>query len=783
MMFPIRFRRNSWLTIALLLLAACHSAAPRAQPGTVAAQPSPQASIPLLPLPASMQRQHGHFDMDANAKLVAEGEEAQTVARHFSGLAAETYGIALNPATDVAAETPAIEFAIDSSSAKSPEAYTLEVSPRRIRITAGEARGLFYGAVTLWQLMARDDDGRIRIPAVRIDDTPRLPWRGLMLDSARHFQSVDEIKRLLDAMALHKLNTFHWHLTDDQGWRIEIRRYPKLTSVGSCRIPAGDGGVDPRSGKPRPYCGYYTQKQIRDIVRYAAKRHITVVPEIDVPGHATAAVAAYPQLGVRPGERLAVSNEWGVNTNLFNVEEDTFTFLENVLAEVVELFPSQYVHVGGDEAVKDQWQASKRVQARMRALGLKDEAALQSYFIKRMETFLSRHDRRLIGWDEILEGGLPPQATVMSWRGIEGGLAAASQGHDVVMSPSSDLYFDYLQTDSPNEPPGRPAVIDLRKVYAFEPVPQALDAGKQHHIIGMQANVWTEHMRSFARVQHAIFPRIAAVAETAWSPRARKDYDGFLARLPAQLRRYDTLGIGYARTSFEVRMDGARQKAGVASITLSNALGYNDIRYTIDGSAPSAASPRYRAPFDLRLPAEVNAAVFIDDQPLVGAHAQHFSAESLLTRSDEALAMCSNSLLLRLEDDGPADGERAIFNVDIFDPCWLWKQADLDGIAAIEVRAGRIPYFFQLAHDEDHRKFRPAQRAHGELEVRAGCDGAVLATASLPAAPDEDGFVTLRALLSPQAATQDLCLYFTGDTRPAMWTLDHVRLIPRQESR
>jgi hexosaminidase len=742
-------------------------------------QPHAASAAPaLVPLPAHLQQRPGSFELHADTPVVADGDAARNAAHHFISLAERTHGVALASMSQAVGGMPAIRFAIDPTWPGGAEAYRMEISRERVSVTAGDASGLFYGAITLWQAITPVEGAPLRIHAMQIDDSPRFAWRGLMLDSARHFQSVDEIKGLLDAMALHKLNTFHWHLTDDQGWRIEIRRYPKLTSIGGCRVPAGDGGVDPVTGKPRPYCGYYTQEQIRDIVRHAAERHITVVPEIDVPGHATAAVAAYPQLGVQPGERLAVSNEWGVNTNLFNVEEDTFTFLENVLAEVVELFPGQYVHVGGDEAVKDQWQTSKRVQARMRALGLKDEAALQSYFIKRMETFLSRHDRRLIGWDEILEGGLPPQATVMSWRGIDGGLAAASQGHDVVMSPSSDLYFDYLQTDSPNEPPGRPAVIDLRKVYAFEPVPQALDSGKHHHIIGMQANVWTEHMRSFARVQHAIFPRIAAVAETAWSPRARKDYDGFLARLPAQLRRYDALGIGYARTPFEVRIDVAQQNAGVASIELSNALGYDDIRYTIDGSAPSAASQRYRGPFELPLPAEVSAAVFIDNRPMIGANAQRFSAGSLLTRSDEDLATCSNSLLLRLEDDGPVDGERAIFNVDIFDPCWLWRQADLDGIAAIEVRAGRIPYFFQLAHDEDHRKFRPAQRAHGELEVRAGCDGAVLATVPLPAGPDKDGFVTLRASLQKQSATQDLCIYFTGDTRPAMWTLDRVRLLP-----
>lgn len=785
MNFPPCFRSNAWIAIALLsVLTACHSATPRAQSDMAAAPSRSSSFFPLIPLPASIQWQQGHFDPDADTPLIADGEAAQAVARYFAGLSTETHGIALNSATNAAAGVPAIEFAIDVTFGDSPEAYALEVTPRRIRVVAGEARGLFYGAVTLWQLMSRDAEGRIRMPAVRIDDTPRFAWRGLMLDSARHFQSVDEIKRLLDAMALHKLNTFHWHLTDDQGWRIEIRRYPKLTTIGGCRIPAGDGGIDPRTGKPRPYCGYYSQDQIRDIVRYAAERHITVVPEIDMPGHATAAVTAYPQLGVRPGERLAVSNEWGVNTNLFNVEEDTFTFLENVLAEVVELFPGQYVHVGGDEAVKDQWQASKRVQARMRALGLKDEAALQSYFIKRMEAFLSRHDRHLIGWDEILEGGLPPQATVMSWRGIDGGLAAASQGHDVVMSPSSDLYFDYLQTDSPNEPPGRPAVIDLRKVYAFEPVPQALAAGRQHHILGVQANVWTEHMRSFARVEHAVFPRLAAVAETAWSPRARKDYDGFLARLPAQLDRYRALGIAYAPTPFEVRVTAeADREAGTATVTLANALGYGDIRYTTDGSMPTVSSARYDAPLSLRLPVEVAAAAFVGGRALAAPDVRRFSAESVLVRSDEELAMCTGALMLRLEDDGPADGARAIFNVDIFNPCWQWQRADLAGIAAIEVRAGRLPYFFQLAHDEPHRKFRPARHAHGELEVRAGCNGEVLASVPLPAEPDTDGLITLHAPLAPQSSARDLCLYFTGDTRPAMWTLDRVRLLPRQESR
>jgi hexosaminidase len=765
------------LCLAFSSLVACRTATPTPPDADGNASRGP---LSLIPQPASVVAREGESRIDADTTIAAQGD-ALTAARTFADLALKTHGVALRVVEGEPASGD-IAFVLDQRvKPDAPEGYRLDVARSGIRVTASNPRGLHYGAVTLWQAIARRDDGSLRVPAMRIDDAPRFAWRGLMLDSARHFQGVDEIKRLLDAMALHKLNTFHWHLTDDQGWRIEIRRYPKLTEVGGCRVPAGDGGRDPRTGKPHRYCGYYTQQQIRDVVAYAAQRHITVVPEIDMPGHATAAIAAYPELGVT-GKTLAVSNEWGVNTNLFNVEEPTLAFLENVLAEVVELFPGPYVHVGGDEAVKDQWEASPRVQARMRELGAKDEMAMQGHVIRRMERFLAARGKRLIGWDEILEGGLPPQATVMSWRGTEGGLAAATQGHDVVMSPVSHLYLDYLQTSSPNEPPGRPATIELLKVYEFDPVPEALAADKRHHILGVQANTWTEHMRTFARVQHAIFPRIAALAEVAWSPRETRDYDGFLRRLPAQLRRYDALDIAYARTPFEVRAEAQASASapGRATVSLSNALGYEDIRYTIDGSAPQANSLRYEQPFDIALPAQVEAAAFFDGQPLLPAADTHrFSADALRERTDESLAMCTGALMLRLEDDGPLEGERAIFNADIFSPCWEWKQADLAGIAAIEVRAGRIPYYFQLAHDEKNRRFRPAKGRHGELEVRAGCEGETLASVPLPRDPGADGFATLRAPLPARDAPEDLCLYFTGDTRPTMWTLDRVRLVPR----
>lgn len=742
-----------------------------ASPLSQAAQTEPA----LIPLPAQMQREQGRFVVTNATPVVADGEAARQAAQFFADHAKKTQGLTLRIATGSADK--AIVFAIDPKvSAANPEGYALRVRPDGATVEAADARGLFYGAVTLWQLL-ENDGGVVQAPAISIDDAPRFAWRGLMLDTARHFRSVEEVKQLIDALALHKLNTFHWHLTDDQGWRIEIKKYPKLTEIGGCRTPAGDGGIEPATRHPLLYCGFYTQDQIRDVVRYAAARHITIVPEIDVPGHAQAAIAAYPELGVL-GTRPPVSNEWGVNTYLFNVEESTFRFLEDVLDEFATLFPGPYIHVGGDEAVKDQWKASARVQERMRELGVKDEAQMQSYMLKRLEKHLEAKHKRLIGWDEILEGGLPPQATVMSWRGTEGGTAAAQQGHDVVMSPVSHLYLDYLQTSSANEPPGRPATITLQKLYGYEPVPAALNEAQKKHILGVQANVWTEHMRSFARVQHAIFPRIAALAETAWSPASLKNIDGFLARLPAQLRRYDALGIAYAKTPFEADIAAEQDGARGAKVSLSNPLGY-PIRYTTDGRAPTPSSTRYGQPFEVSLPTRVRAAAFADGRSLAPASERALDAVALRTRTDEELKMCSNSLMLRLEDDGPADGERAIYNVDIFNPCWRWDGADLDGIAAVRVRAGRIPYFFQLAHDEPHRKFKPAKSAHGELEIRAGCDGETLASVPLPAQPDNDGFLSLDAKLVGANGKRDLCFYFTGDTRPTMWAIDRVTLVPR----
>ncbi|WP_313252236.1 family 20 glycosylhydrolase [Stenotrophomonas sp.] len=742
----------------------------------------PSLAVPLIPLPQQVQPGAAPYRVDATTTVSVDGEGARAVAGQFIALLGKTSALHLQPAS-VGKPVRGIRFEHDASLAGNVEgSYRLQVGAQGVRIRAATDAGLFNGAMTLVQLLSGGDGQDGQVPAVDITDAPRFAWRGFMLDSARHFQSIEQIKQLLDAMALHKLNTFHWHLTDDQGWRMEIKRYPKLTEVGSCRAPAGQAGVGP-DGKPHLYCGYYTQAQIRDVVAYAAARHITVVPEIDVPGHAQAAVAAYPEHGVVDGPTQPSAN-WGVNPYLFNPREETLQFLENILAEVLEMFPGQYIHIGGDEAVKYQWQASPAVQAHLRALGLKDEEALQSHMLKRLEAFLEDRDRKLIGWDEIIEGGLPPQATVMSWRGIEGGIEAATHGHDVVMSPGNTLYLDFLQTNLPDEPPGRPKFTSMQRVYAFDPVPAQLTAEQRKHILGVQANMWTEHTRTWERLQHNVFPRMAALSEIAWTAPERKSYDDFLARLPAQLQRYKALDIAYAQTALSVAMKRQDDRAGnKVTVELSNPLSYRDIRYTTDGSTPTAQSAAYPGALTLPVPTELKALTFFNGKPVADAPSRwNLDAESLLTRTDKTLAQCPQGgrLLLRLEDDNPLQGARDNFDVTIFNPCWLWEDAQLQDIRAFKVRAGRIPYNFGLLREEEAKRgYRKPVAAHGEFEVRAGCEGRVLASVPLPRESGADGFIELEAPLraGPEQVT-DLCMTFSGDTRPQMWVLDQVRLQP-----
>lgn len=491
------------------------------------------AAPALLPRPAALAEAGGSLRLGPMATVSVPPRDAgagQAAAR-LGEMLERSRGTTLAPAV-----SGTIRF-VRKAGGK-PESYRLVVDATHATITAGDDAGLFYGAVTLWQLAA--DGGAI--PALAIDDAPRFGWRGLMLDSARHYQSPAFIRQLLDWMALAKLNRFHWHLVDDQGWRLPIDKYPRLTEVGGWRVPATAPGAPPlpRTG------GVYTKAEIREIVAYAAARGITVVPEIEMPGHALSAIRAYPRLGMGVAPPPGIESDWGIFPYLYNTDDATFAFLQDVLTEVIDLFPGPYIHVGGDEAVKDQWKADPATQARIKALGLKDEEALQGWFVARIGRFLAAHGRKLVGWDEILAGGVPASATVMSWQGIDGAVKAAAAGHDAILAPAPTLYFDHV--DGPGEPVGRAKIVSLADVYAFDPLPAGIPADRAHHILGLQGNLWTEHMRSEARVMHQAFPRALAVAELGWSSGA-KDYPDFAARAAAQVARLRPFGLIGASTA------------------------------------------------------------------------------------------------------------------------------------------------------------------------------------------------------------------------------------------
>ena len=434
-----------------------------------------------------------------------------------------------------------------------PEEYILDSRSGKIVITAGSKAGVFWGKQTLEQIKAQCGGD---VPGVLIQDKPAFAYRGAHLDCCRHFFSVDEVKEYIDILALHKINVFHWHLTDDQGWRAEIKRYPKLTEIGSQRAETLVGHYGTNEYDGTPYGGFYTQNQMRDIVAYAAERFITVVPEIEMPGHASAALASYPELGCRGAAYpYMVQTTWGVFPEVFCAgNPETVTFLEGVLDEICDIFPSQYIHIGGDEAPREEWEKCPKCQALMKEMGYSREAELQSYLITTVEKYLADKGRKIIGWDEILDGGVSKDATVMSWRGAKGGIAAAKMGNDVIMTPNSHYYFDYYQTGNPKEN-GEPLAIGgnlpLRKCYSFDPYDQLNDEEKSH-IKGIQANMWTEYVASFDHVQHMVLPRLAALSEVAWSNEHRSGYDDFVSRLEKSLLPiYESRGYNYADYAFK----------------------------------------------------------------------------------------------------------------------------------------------------------------------------------------------------------------------------------------
>ncbi|MFG3017037.1 beta-N-acetylhexosaminidase [Streptomyces sp. NPDC048254] len=514
------------------------------------------SEVDLIPAPRAIEgpmRCGVLFDEDTTLWAAPGTEGTERWLRSTLGAA---LGLPLRPGTEDARDC--VRLCLDDS--LEPEAYRLSViATWGVEIRGGGPAGVFWGAQTLRQLLGPEAFRRAPVrPGIRygiphqiIEDAPRFRWRGLMLDVARHFMPKEGVLRYLDLMAAHKLNVFHFHLTDDQGWRIQIERHPRLTEVGSWRARTKFGHRASPLWEEKPRGGYYTQDDIREIVAYAAARHITVVPEIDVPGHSQAAIAAYPELGntdVMDTSALSVWDTWGISPNVLAPTDNTLRFYEGVFEEVLALFPSEFIHVGGDECPKDQWRASPAAQARMKELGLADEDELQSWFIRHFAKWLSARGRRLIGWDEILEGGLAEGAAVSSWRGYGGGIAAARAGHDVVMCPEQHVYLDHRQADGADEPVPIGYVRTLEDVYRFEPVPPELDASEAGQVLGTQANVWTEVMEDHARVDYQVFPRLAAFAEVAWSalpaPEER-DFAGFEHRMAAHYRRLDALGVAY----------------------------------------------------------------------------------------------------------------------------------------------------------------------------------------------------------------------------------------------
>lgn len=586
-------------------------------PSTAAGQ---TADFNIIPRPQQVNVSNDAPFTLSTKTVISLGTNSQDMKRNANMLASYIeQATGIRPTVGKSKNGTAIVLTIDKTIANA-EGYKLDADAKQIRIAGASAAGVFYGIQTLRKSLplVNGKASKVSIPAVHITDAPRFAYRGTHLDVSRHFVTADSVRQFIDMLALHNINRFHWHLTDDQGWRIEIKKYPLLTQIGSKRAQTVIGH---NSGKydGKPYSGFYTQKQIRDIVKYAADRYITIVPEIDLPGHMQAALAAYPDMGCTGGP-YEVWQKWGVSDNVLCAGNDkTLTFIDNVLKEITQLFPSKYIHVGGDECPKTQWQKCPKCQARIKALNLeaKDghsaEERLQSYIITHASNYLKSLGRNTIGWDEILEGGLAEGATVMSWRGESGGIAAAKQHHDVVMTPNSYLYFDYYQSlDKANEPLAIGGYLPLETVYSYEPMPKELTADEARHIIGVQANIWTEYMPTFKQMQYMALPRLAALSEVQWSQPALKDYTNFTNRLTKFTHLYDRLGYNYAKHLYNVAIhvdsDNKWREILIHMTTAGNA----EIRYTLDGTEPTVNSTLYTGAIVLQKSAKIRAAAFRD---------------------------------------------------------------------------------------------------------------------------------------------------------------------------
>ena len=563
------------------------------------------SEINIIPKPKSVKTSEGHFLLSRKTRIIAYGVEERTIATVLNDFLMKNYGMRLK----ILAKTLKNDAIILEPSTAPGDlyvnvnAYSLSIKPELVRLFGSES-GMFYGLQSLLQLLPSGSNKEISLPAVQIEDEPRFGYRGMHLDVGRHFMPVEFVKKYIDLMSQYKFNYFHWHLTEDQGWRIEIKKYPKLTEVGSKRPETvKEKDLQPYIGDGVPHDGFYTQEQIKDVVAYAKARYITVIPEIELPGHSSAALAAYPELGCKADYKYKVQATWGIFKEVYCPTEKTFAFLEDVLTEVIGLFPdTPYIHIGGDEVLKDMWKESPEVKELMARENLKDEHEVQSYFIRRMEKFINSKGKKIIGWDEILEGGLAPNATVMSWRGIKGGIEAAKAHHDVIMTPTDSVYFDFGQGDPAYEPINIGNYVTLEKVYGFDPVPKELNADEAKYILGGQANVWTEYMLTPEKVEYMALPRMIALSEALWSKPEDKNFTDFSKRLASQFSRLDKQSVNYRIPEPLGITNKVLAEGEKADLHLEPPIPDSRVFYTIDGSTPDEKSTPYTKPLQIDVP-------------------------------------------------------------------------------------------------------------------------------------------------------------------------------------
>ena len=559
----------------------------------------------IIPKPVFQNITNGFFLLDKNT-CVDSKKSFTKIADFLKNSLKEFHNLEVSSKN----KTKKIVFNFDST-IKNEEGYHLEINKNEIKISAKSRKGAFYGVQSLLQLLPPKTTSKfIAIQCLEINDEPKFTYRGMHLDVSRHFFSVDFIKKYLDLMAILKINTFHWHLTDDQGWRIEIKKYRKLQEIAAFRDETliGHYADEPHQFDGKKYGGFYTQKEIKDIVNYASERQITVIPEIEMPGHSQAAIAAYPELGCTK-KQVEVATKWGVFEDIYCTSEKTFKFLEDVIDEVIPLFPGKYIHIGGDEVPKSRWKNCANCQNIIKREGLKNEHELQSYFIKQMEKYINSKGKQIIGWDEILEGGLAPNATVMSWRGNVGAIEAAKQQHDVISTPNSHCYFDYYQSDNKDEPLAIGGFLPLKKVYNFNPIPDELTKQEARFVLGAQGNIWTEYLSTPEKLEYMAFPRMIALSEVVWSAKEHKNYDDFISRLEFFNKRLDAKNIKYANHLYEVKGEFIN-KNGKFLYEFETITKGKDIRYTTDNSEPNSNSKIYKKPISIENSQTLKASVF-----------------------------------------------------------------------------------------------------------------------------------------------------------------------------